>query len=484
MPLVAMLDGARVDATKHTRESWLALQASDERKQMVMPLCGVRAVAKLRGETRFFAHLSTAGCEARHGGETPQHLAMKEALALGIDQVPGWHAIIEHPHPSREWIIDVLAESDDFRNRVAFEVQLSSQTPENYFARSQRYFDSGAFPVWLIPRRLEYHPTKVPVVVTGFGKTSTIPDEVSDLLALPADQDIVKSGVNLGDFVGALLRRGHSWKHGSPAEQAARQKAEAERQAAVADAERRKLEAFEQSIAEMNDRSASPESAFGHHAVRVHTDTYVWGSLTACWNCEEPMLVWAARTWAWGRHAGTLSLQVKPDVGEKRFENHPDVHPAVDKWINAAAADIPKAMIKPRRTKASGRLYSAFVCPACDSTMGQFFISCIRPEKWSLLSGPAVEAPKQPTPATAAVVAPTPQVTPANAHPQALACDWCRKDPHPEYECLWRRLRGGVDPGTHYSDGLYARISSGAVAEGEGTAAMKRMLERIAPKRS
>ena len=71
------------EATKHTRESWRTLQSSDERKQLVTPLCGVRAVAKARGATRFFAHMSAAGCRVEHGGETPRHLAMKEALALG-----------------------------------------------------------------------------------------------------------------------------------------------------------------------------------------------------------------------------------------------------------------------------------------------------------------------------------------------------------------------------------------------------------------
>jgi hypothetical protein len=81
---------------------------------------------------------------------------MKEALARGIDEVSGWHAIIEHPHPSREWIIDVLAESDNKAHRVAFEVQLSSQTPEDYSRRTQRYFESNVFPVWFVPRSLEY----------------------------------------------------------------------------------------------------------------------------------------------------------------------------------------------------------------------------------------------------------------------------------------------------------------------------------------
>jgi hypothetical protein len=447
--LTALLDGSRVDATTHTKESWAELQNSEDRKRMVMPVCGVRAVAKARGETtRFFAHLRKAGCKVDHGGESAQHLAMKEALKFCIDQVPGWHAIVEHPHPSREWIIDVLAESDDLTRRIAFEVQLSSQSPENYFARSQRYFDSGAFPVWLIPRRLEDHQTRVPVVVTGFGKTGDVPDDVSELLALPANQNLVYADDNLGAFVEALLRRGPSWIHGSPQDQADAQRAAADAAAAAAEAERRKQEAMEQAIEAMNGLSASPESAFGSHVVRNHTDTYVWGSVTCCWTCEEPMLVWDARIWAWG--GGLPRLQVKREVGAKRFENHAQVHCAVDNWITAARPDVPKAAIKPRRTKASGRLYSAFVCPSCDSTMGQFFISHIRHEKWSILSSPTgkstAPAPvltPTPTPiqAKAPVPAPNPPVravnTPGPVRPVTCNlhatprdwCDWCQKRP-------------------------------------------------------
>lgn len=138
MPLIAILDGDRVDATTHDRQSWAALKKSDDRKRLVMPVCNIRAVAKSRGDdTRLFAHYRLRDCSVDHGGESPQHLAMKEALAWKIGTVPGWHALIEFPHPSREWIIDVLAESDDKHHRVAFEMQLSSQTLENYRRRSQ-----------------------------------------------------------------------------------------------------------------------------------------------------------------------------------------------------------------------------------------------------------------------------------------------------------------------------------------------------------
>jgi hypothetical protein len=271
--LTALLDGERVDATTYNADSLSELQKSEERKRMVMPVCGVRAVAKARGETtRFFAHLRKAGCKVDPGGESPQHLAMKESLKDCIDQVPGWHAIVKHPHRSREWIIDVLAESDDFRSRVAFEVRLSSQTPDKYFARSQRYFDSSIFPVWLVPRQLEYQQTKVPMVVTGFGKSSPLPEVVSELLALPAGQDFVHAENTLGDFVASLLRKGLSWAYGTPQFQADAQKAAAEAAAFAAEAERRKQGAIEQAIGAMNDLSASPESAFGPHVVRTRTD--------------------------------------------------------------------------------------------------------------------------------------------------------------------------------------------------------------------
>lgn len=191
MPLIAMLDGARVDATQYDSGSWAALQASEDRKRLVMPVCNIRAVAKTRGRaTRFFAHYSLSGCTVDHGGESPQHLAMKEALARGIEAVPGWHAIIEYPHPSREWIIDVLAESDDRIHRVAFEVQLSSQAPAEYFRRTQRYFDSNVFPVWLVPRALEYSPVHLPMVITAFGKTSEVPEKPSELLDLQVRHDL------------------------------------------------------------------------------------------------------------------------------------------------------------------------------------------------------------------------------------------------------------------------------------------------------
>lgn len=393
MPLIAMLDAARVDARRFTPQAWSELQQSEERRRMLMPLCGVRAVAKTLGSTQFFAHYRKIECKVDHGGESPQHMAMKTALAERVDRVPGWHAVLEHPHPSREWIIDVLAESDDGRRRIAFEVQLSSQTPDDYSRRSQRYFNDRVFPVWIVPRHLESSRVLVPVVVTGFAKSTALPEQPADLMDLDisvsfADQD------TLGEFVDEMLRHGHRWSLGSPSEQIRRHEVEQER----AERERQELalreKQFQERIREMNLNSAPPEVAYGAHTIHTEGGPFVWATMTACWNCEYPMLLWEGLGTRIGdQHRSAPSLAVKSTVGQKRYENHPDVHKAVDRWICETRADVRKAGIKLRRSKMKGSEYSAFVCPDCEAIMGQMFISCIRTDRWSLISAPLLKTP-------------------------------------------------------------------------------------------
>jgi hypothetical protein len=392
MLLVALLDGQRIDATTLSRASWLELQNSEKRKQLILPGCGIRAVAKPRGErTQYFAHLSVKECKVDHGGESPHHLAMKEALRDRINAVEGWHAIVEYPHDSREWIIDVLAESNDFRWRVAFEVQLSSQSPTKYQHRTQRYFSDGIFPVWIVPRRLENNLIRVPFVVTGFGKSSEIPAQPDSLMDLDVTCDFRKE-ITLGTFVDNLLQRGHGWNHGSPDDQAARHKKRAESDARLRDEARRRQEAIDQRIEEMNQDSAAPEAAFGAHTVLTEDGPFIWASLSQCWKCEHPMLLWDAEPSTPGRqYLSAPTLDVKREVETKRYESDAAVHALLDIWMQAVRADVQKANIKLRRSKKKAAEYSAFVCPECDALIGQMFISCLRPEKWSLLSAPLLK---------------------------------------------------------------------------------------------
>lgn len=395
MPLIAELDGRRLDATKMTAEAWAALQGSEGRRRLVMPVCGMRAIAKKRGaSTQFFAHY-VADCGFDHGDESPQHLAMKAAVAARIDAVPGWHAAIEFPHPSREWIIDVMAESDDGRQRIAFEVQLSGQTPEAYFLRSERYFRDGVLPVWLIPRQLEWNRIRVPEVVTGFGKSSEVPDDVSDLLSLPADQELIPRAQTLGALIDLLLTQGTRWQPGSPLQQklrleAAERQVERERAAAEADKEK-----SERAIEETNERCTAPEKAFGVHTVRSEGDPYIWATLMECWVCKFPSMVWDATTPAPGQkhHLETVP-NPKSKVERKRYENHLDVHRLVDRWMREVESDVMKAEIDLRNSKTKGSTYSGFTCPVCGSLSGQFFISQVEAGRWSLICAPKQVEPR------------------------------------------------------------------------------------------
>jgi hypothetical protein len=395
MPLVAYLDGKRVDATRHTKDAWSALKESQDRKRLVMPQCGIRAVPKTVQGTQFFAHHRTADCLIEHKSETPQHLAMKSALAQRIEAMPGWHALVEYPHPSREWIIDVLAESHDRRQRIAFEVQLSSQTLVEYNRRSQRYFESDIFPVWLVPRDLEYSPIKLPVVSTGFSKSSEVPDDISSLMELETRQQFLAAPNTLGPFLDLLLQSDPHWTAGTPAIQEDRLAAAAGREQDARNAAAAKIARIEQQIEEMNDYSSAPEKAFGAHTVQTHAGPFVWATLTGCWKCDHPMLLWEAKG-SDHQHTAAPALQIKSDIRAKRYENHPDVHRVVDQWIRETKADIGKAHIELRRSKAKGAEYSAFVCPSCNAIAGQIFIAQIRHEHWSLISAPQLR--KSPPP--------------------------------------------------------------------------------------
>lgn len=100
-------------------------------------------------------------------------------------------------------------------------------------------------------------------------------------------------------------------------------KREAEREARERDEERRQQEAIEARIAEMNRNSAPPEAAYGAHTVHTEDGPFVWATLTQCWRCEFPMLLWNAQSARSGvQHMSAPSPEVRREVGPKRYENH------------------------------------------------------------------------------------------------------------------------------------------------------------------
>lgn len=99
---------------------------------------------------QFFKHYRVADCTIEHKSESDQHLALKRALQDSINATGGWRAEVEHAHPERAWIADVMAIHTSGK-RIAFEVQLSSRSEDEYIRRTQRYLDDRIAPVWVVP---------------------------------------------------------------------------------------------------------------------------------------------------------------------------------------------------------------------------------------------------------------------------------------------------------------------------------------------
>lgn len=82
------------------------------------------------------------------------HLRLQEAVYRLADSA-GWGADIESVGPRRRWIADVLLtppwcdRSTPYAGRIAVEIQLSPQAPENYIHRTRRYGEDGVWTLWL-----------------------------------------------------------------------------------------------------------------------------------------------------------------------------------------------------------------------------------------------------------------------------------------------------------------------------------------------
>lgn len=148
MPLVAELDGVRIESWRLGPETWSELKQSYRSSTLTM-LCGMPAVPKISSlGMQFFAHASGAACELHVGAdESPEHLAAKELVAAAA-RTDGWEATVEYAGPDRAWIADVLVERDD--HRIAIEIQLSAQDEHEFKRRTRRYWQAGLGVVWLL----------------------------------------------------------------------------------------------------------------------------------------------------------------------------------------------------------------------------------------------------------------------------------------------------------------------------------------------
>lgn len=203
MPLKCLLNGDPLLSFLMEDDEWNEIKKSYSSHELIMSCCGTHAIPKVsKLGTRFFAHKPKSVCGS--AGESAEHLHAKWVIAHAAAEA-GWIAETEVKGKSpnnEEWIADVLCMRGN--TKVAFEVQLSSQTQAERDERQARYAASGVRACWL-SRRLVGTPSR------------DVPD-----FTLIADSDpprVVLSGsftVSLDAFVHGTLGRSLRWFAGEP----------------------------------------------------------------------------------------------------------------------------------------------------------------------------------------------------------------------------------------------------------------------------
>ena len=144
MPLKALLDGKHVYSFKCSQDQWDDLKGHD----LYMPCCKAKAIRKKsKLGTRFFAHSRKGNCTS--APETAQHLFLKSLIASTATNC-GWEVTTEHAGatPSGEqWIADVFCQKKSAK--VAFEIQWSNQSQDEFQRRQDKYTVSGVRTAWL-----------------------------------------------------------------------------------------------------------------------------------------------------------------------------------------------------------------------------------------------------------------------------------------------------------------------------------------------
>jgi competence protein CoiA len=316
---VAQVDGVRTVSIGLGEEDWAALKTAVRRNAgTVLLSCGMPGHPKTsRLGTQFFAHDPGAGCSA-HGSESAAHLLAKQQVVEAARSA-GWSA--EPEVAGDGWVADVLAERGD--TRVAFEIQLSRQTADEYRTRRQRYKDAKIRGAWFVR-----HQSSVPEVpsrdlpafkLTADGGTMTV---TVGRIAMP-----------LAEAVTRLLTQ----KIG-----------------------------FREYVSD-----GQPSTA----AVRYHQED--------CWRCGDPSLFWEVESETITGPCGNTASYVSRS--EEFPTDRPEASPAVQLAGRpvATSTGIRLALLQRRSTKMSGTRYVAFCCPHCGATFGEVFLRALLRDLWS-----------------------------------------------------------------------------------------------------
>jgi len=144
LPLKAKLDGSDIFAFNFDDDSWAELKS----KSSQMQCCGNKAILKKsKLGTLFFSHYRKGDCVSE--AESAEHLYTKNLICL-VALRNGWKVVTENQGKTpdgEKWIADVYCEKG--KAKLAFEVQWSHQSGDEFLRRQKKYIESGVRAAWL-----------------------------------------------------------------------------------------------------------------------------------------------------------------------------------------------------------------------------------------------------------------------------------------------------------------------------------------------
>lgn len=148
MPLRATLNDNDIQSFNYDYEGWASLKETYKNQSLIMPCCQMKAVPKTsKLGTQYFAHARRGDCDSNP--ETKEHIHLKFLIAKVAKQC-GWDVITEHEGytpDGEKWIADVYCQKGS--SKLAFEVQWSHQTIDEYLRRTEKYTKSDVRCAWL-----------------------------------------------------------------------------------------------------------------------------------------------------------------------------------------------------------------------------------------------------------------------------------------------------------------------------------------------
>jgi len=152
VPLKAIVDGKTIIGPDLSREEWTTLKSRHTKGLTItMGCCGAPGHLRVSKKgTQHFYHAVDTGCNYEQ--ESKEHLEIKYQIYRTCTS-ENWETCVEFPAPDRTWISDVYASG--YGRKIAFEIQISTISPDVLEERDRKYRNEGIESYWLLDNFLE-----------------------------------------------------------------------------------------------------------------------------------------------------------------------------------------------------------------------------------------------------------------------------------------------------------------------------------------